>query len=197
VGSGAIYEAARILSAFHDSLSGNPLLTFNPGIVLGGSEITFDSEQNRGTAEGKSNVIADTATVAGDLRAVSPEDLERAKATMTRLTAAHLPHTGAEIVFEDGYPPYPGTVGNRRLLAMLDQSSRDMGLEAVRVVDPSRAGAADISFTAGIVPMGLDGLGLKGSAGHTLDETADLPTLPLQAKRVAALLLRLAKGQNP
>jgi glutamate carboxypeptidase len=193
VGSGAIFEASRILTAFHDSLTGNPLLTFNPGLILGGSELTFDEEQSRGTAQGKSNVVADTASVAGDLRAVSPEDLEHAKSTMRRLTAAHYPHTGAEITFEDGYPPYPATDGNRRLLEMLDRASRDLGFDPVQAVDPSRAGAADISFTSGIVPMGLDGLGLKGSEGHTLDETADLRSLPIQAKRVALLLYRLAK----
>ena len=197
VGSGAIYEAARILSAFHDSLTGNPLLTFNPGLIVGGSEISFDEEHSRGTAVGKRNVVADSAVVSGDLRTVSPEDLQRAKATMTRLTAAHYPHTDASIVFEDGYPPYPDTDANRKLLEMLDRASRDLGFPPVRSIDPSRAGAADISFTAGIVPMGLDGLGLKGSAGHTLDETADLRTLPIQAKRAAALLYRLAKGQTP
>jgi glutamate carboxypeptidase len=195
VGSGAIFEAARILSAFHDSLTGNPLLTFNPGLILGGSQLTHDHEQSRGTAEGKSNVVADTATVAGDLRTVSPEDLGRAKATMQRLVASHYPHTGAEIAFEDGYPPYPPTDGNHRLLEMLDQASRDLGFEPIQPVDPARAGAADISWTAGIIPMGLDGLGLKGSAGHVLDETADLRTLPIQAKRTALLLQRLSKNK--
>jgi len=195
VGSGAIFEAARILAAFHDSLTGNPLLTFNPGLILGGSVLTYDEEQSRGTAEGKSNVIADTATVAGDLRTISPEDLDRAKTTMQRLTQAHYPHTGAEIVFEDGYPPYPATDGNRRLLEMFDHASRDLGFDPIQPVDPARAGAADISFTAGIVPMGLDGLGLKGSQGHVLDEAADLRTLPIQAKRTALLLQRLSKNK--
>ena len=195
VGSGAIFEAARILSAFHDSLTGNPLLTFNPGLIVGGSETTFDEEQSRGTAEGKSNVVADTATVSGDLRTVSPEDLEQAKSTMQRLVAMHYPQTGAEITFDDGYPPYPPSEGNRRLLEMLDQASRDLGFDPIQPVDPARAGAADISWTAGIVPMGLDGLGLKGSAGHVLDETADLRTLPIQAKRTALLLQRLSKNK--
>jgi len=193
VGSGAIFEAARILSAFHDSLTGDPLLTFNPGLILGGSQITYDDERSRGTAEGKSNVVADTATVSGDLRTVSPQDLERAKSTMQRLVAMHYPQTRADITFDDGYPPYPPSEGNRRLLEMLDQASRDLGFEPIQPVDPARAGAADISWTAGIVPMGLDGLGLKGSQGHVLDETADLRTLPIQAKRVALLLQRLSK----
>ncbi len=195
IGSGAIFEAARILTAFHDSLTGNPLLTFNPGLIVGGSVTTFDEATSRGTAEGKSNVVADTATVVGDLRTVSPEDLERAKTTMLRLAKASYPHTHAEITFEDGYPPYPSTDGNRKLLEMLDQASRDLGFDPIQPVDPARAGAADISWTAGIVPMGLDGLGLKGSAGHVLDETADLRTLPIQAKRTALLLQRLSKNK--
>ena len=194
VGSGAIYEAARILAAFHDSLAGDPLLTFNPGLIVGGTRISLDAEQSRGTAFGKSNVVAESTAVVGDLRAVSPDESERAQETMRRLVAAHYPHTGAEIQFDQEYPPFPPTEGNLRLLAHFDRVSRDLGFGPVAAEDPAKAGAADISFTSGIVPMGLDGLGLKGSAGHTLDETADLRTLPMQAKRVAVLLARLAAG---
>jgi glutamate carboxypeptidase len=61
----------------------------------------------------------------------------------------------------------------------------------VTAVDPAAAGAADISFTAGHVDMALDGLGLMGSGGHTVQETADLSTLPAQTKRAAVLMLRL------
>ena len=42
--------------------------------------------------------------------------------------------------------------------------------------------------------MILDGVGLMGRDGHTPQETADLTTLPSQAKRAAMLLLRLARG---
>jgi glutamate carboxypeptidase len=191
VGSGAIYEMARILSAFHDSLSSEPKLTFNPGAMVGGTTITFDSVQNRGTAFGKTNVVAESATVAGDLRALSPEQLERAKATMHRLVARHYPRTGARLTFDDGYPPFAQTEGNNRLLEMVDQASRDAGLPPVGAVDPLRAGAADISFVAGRVEMALDGLGLKGRSDHTVEETADLKMLPVQAKRAALLLHRL------
>ena len=36
----------------------------------------------------------------------------------------------AEIAFDDGYPPLAPTEGNRRLLAMYDQASRDLGARA-------------------------------------------------------------------
>ena len=194
-GSGAIFEAARILSAFHDSLSAEPNLTFNPGAIVGGTAVTFDPVENRGTAFGKTNVIAEQAVVAGDLRTLTPEQLASAKLRMTAIVAQHHAETGATIEFHDSYPPLAPTDGNRQLLARLGQVSQDQGGGPVAAVDPARAGAADISFTAGLVEMALDGVGLMGTGGHTVEETADLTTLPLQAGRGAVLLHRLARGQ--
>src|SRR5688572_9274660 len=196
VGSGAIYEMARILAAFHDSLSNDPPLTFNPGVIVGGTTVTFDAVQNRGTAFGKTNVVAESAYVAGDLRALTPEQLARTKATMQRITARHYNRTGATLTIDDAYPPFAPTDGNRRLLALLDRGSRDAGLPAVEAVDPARAGAADISFVAGRVEAALDGLGLKGRADHTVNETADLNMLAVQAKRAAILMARIGAGQG-
>ena len=194
VGYGAVYEAARVLDGFRRELAGEANLTFNPGVILGGTEVTFDRGASAGTAFGKSNVIAEEVVVAGDLRTLTPEQLDRARKAMERIVADHLPGTGGSITFGDGYPPMAPTEGNRRLLAMFDQASRDLGFGPVAAVDPARAGAADISFTAGRVDMALDGLGLMGSGGHTERETADLRTLPIQAKRVALVLLRLETG---
>lgn len=193
VGSGAIYEAARILATFRDSLAGEPYLTFNPGVIAGGTTVTFDSEEGRGTAFGRNNVVAESTVVAGDIRTLSPEQLARAKERMRAIVERHYGGTGATIVFEDGYPPLAPTEGNRRLLARFDQASRDIGAGPMTAVDPARAGAADVSFTAGRVDMAIDGVGLMGTGGHTVQETADLRTLALQAKRVAVLMARLAK----
>jgi glutamate carboxypeptidase len=196
VGSGAIYEMARILSQFHDSLSNDPPLTFNPGVIVGGTTVSFDAVQNRGTAFGKTNVVAESAYVAGDLRALTPEQLARTKATMQRITARHYNKTGATLTIDDAYPPFAPTDGNRRLLELLDKGSRDAGLPSVGAVDPARAGAADISFVAGRVEAALDGLGLKGRADHTVNETADLNMLAVQAKRAAILMARIGAGQG-
>ena len=118
----------------------------------------------------------------------------RARETMTKIASASLPGTKAEITFEDGYPPLSPSEGNRTLLALYDQVSRDLGTGPVTAVDPDRAGAADVSFVAGVVPMILDGVGLMGDGGHTVNETADLTTLPSQTKRAAILLHRLSRG---
>lgn len=196
VGSGAIFEAARILASFHDSLAGEQNLTFNPGFIVGGTTVTFDREAARGTAFGKSNVVAESAAVFGDLRTLSIAQLRRAQERMRAITARNLPRTGASIEFEDRYPPLAPSEGNLRLLALLDRASRDLGLGPVSAADPARAGAADVSFTAGLVDMAIDGVGLMGRGGHTVNETADLRSLPLNAKRVAVLLQRLAAAAS-
>jgi glutamate carboxypeptidase len=191
VGAGAVYEAARILTAFYERLSKEPYLTFNPGVALGGTSVTIDSSGTTGAAAGKSNVVAERMTVTGDLRTLSPEQLVRAKQVMREIVAQHLPNTSATITFDDGYPPMAPSEGNKRLLTMYDQISRDLGLWPVTAVDPSRAGAADVSFVADLVPMAIDGLGLSGHDDHTERETADLRMLPVQTKRAALLIHRL------
>jgi glutamate carboxypeptidase len=191
IGSGAVYEAARILGAFKDSLTIEPYLTVNPGAIVGGTTVTLDPESSRGTAFGKTNVIAESTLVAGDLRTLSLEQRESAKAIMIRIVAASPPHAAAEITFTDGYPPLAPSDGNRRLLAMYDRASRDLGVGPVETVDPARAGAADVSFTEGHVDMAIDGIGMRGDFGHTVQETADLRWLPWQAKRAALMLARL------
>jgi glutamate carboxypeptidase len=192
VGAGAIYEAARILAGFHAALAGEPNLTFNPGVMVGGTTVELDVAQARGTAFGKNNVVAGEVRVAGDLRTLTPEQLARAQQRMQEVAAAHLPGTRAELTFAEGYPPMAPTEANRRLLARLDEVSRDLGFGPMTAVDPRRAGAADVSFVAALVPAALDGLGLMGDGGHTDQETADLTTLGSQAKKAAVLLHRIA-----
>ncbi|MBI1796408.1 MAG: M20/M25/M40 family metallo-hydrolase [Candidatus Eisenbacteria bacterium] len=193
IGDGAIFTAAAILTAFRDSLGHEPYLTLNPGAIVGGTTVNLDREGNRGTAFGKSNVVAESTLVSGDLRTLAVEQRDHARAVMRRIVAATGPHTAATITFSDGYPPLAPSDGNRRLLALYDRASRDLGTGAIEPVDPSRAGAADISFTEGHVGMAIDGIGLRGDGGHTTGEYALLATLPVQAKRAALTIERLAR----
>ena len=192
VGAGAIYEAARILNGFYERLSREPLLSFNPGTILGGTTVEFDDEQARGTAFGKTNVVAERAIASGDLRTISRDQREMARKTMQEVAAAHLPHTTAELAFEDSYPPMSPSAGNKKLLELYDQASRDIGAGPVTATDPRSAGAADIAFAADLVQMAIDGIGLMGRDDHTPRETADLSTLPSQTKRAAVVMYRLA-----
>ena len=192
IGPGAIYEAARILNAFREKLAGEEHLTFNPGVILGGTAVDFDAAQARGTAFGKSNVIAERAVATGDLRALSPEQVSHARKTMEEIVKAGMPHTQATLTFDEGYPPLAPSAGNTEMLALYDRVSRDLGFGAVTAVSPDRAGAADVSFISSEVKRILDGVGLMGHDDHTPGETADLSTLPSQTKRAALTLYRLA-----
>ena len=196
MGAGAVFEASRILNEFYTKLSSEPLLAFSPGLILGGSALTIDSTGSEGKASGKRNVISKEVVVTGDMRTISPEQLERTTKAMRDIVAKHLPLTTAEISFDDGYPPMAPSDGNRRLLALYDRASRDVGSGPVVGVDPSRAGAADVSFVASLVPMKIDGIGLSGHDDHSDKETADLRMLPMQTKRAALLLHRLTNGEG-
>ncbi|MBO6576741.1 MAG: M20/M25/M40 family metallo-hydrolase [Rhodothermales bacterium] len=196
VGAGAIYEASRILAGFYEALAGEQNLTFNPGFIVGGTEVSHDAFSADGTAFGKNNVVAEHAIVTGDLRAISLEQLERTRERMRFVARHNLPGTEATIEFDDGYPPLAPTEGNYRLLALFDEVSRDLGHGPVAPVNPRNAGAADVSFTAGLVEMAIDGLGPGGGDDHTVDEWIDLPTLEMQTRRAAILIWRLAGSDN-
>jgi glutamate carboxypeptidase len=194
VGAGAVFESARVLNEFYAKLGHEQYLTFNPGLALGGTAVSLDSTGTVGNASGKENVVAEQMQVTGDLRTISPEQFQKAESTMKEIVAHPLPGTKSEISFETGYPPMAPTAGNARLLAVYDKASRDVGSGGVVAVDPAKAGAADISFVANLVPMSIDALGLSGHDDHTDKETADLRKLPVKTKRTAVLLLRLTNG---
>ena len=195
VGYGAVLEAARILNTFRRELSSMENLTFNPGRIVGGTRITNDKSTNAGTAFGKSNVVAQTLMVTGGIRAQSPEQLVAAKAIMQAIAADNLNQTSASLTFKDGYPPMAPTQANQDLLALYSDISEGLGYGEVLAVNPRKAGAADISFTAGYVKAALDGLGLMGTGGHTKDETADMSTLKRNAEKAALLIYRLSQGK--
>lgn len=192
-GSGAIYELSRILARFHDELQ-EEFLTYNVGLVLGGDEVEYDAATAAGRASGKSNIIPQRAMAMGDIRTLTNEQQERTRRRMEAIVAESLPRTRATISFRDGYPSMPPTPGNEALLRQYDEVSRALGMPPVLPFDPGARGAADISFVAELVEAGLDGLGVRGSGGHTVNERVDLRSLTEQAQRAAVLILRLTGG---
>jgi len=189
-GAGAIFEMSRILHQFYEEVRGEEFLTFNPGVVLGGTFVDFDAAKSSGTSFGKSNVVAQTATVKGGLRFISEAQKESARAKMKAIVANSLPHTSATIRFTDSYPAMQPTAGNKELLAQLNEVSLALGQGEVLGYDPGKRGAADTSFVANYVAC-LDGLGTMGSGAHTPQETVNLNTFEALTKRTAVLIYRL------
>ena len=187
---GAIYEAARIIDTFRERLAGEQYLTFNPAIIVGGTDVTYDSTKISGTTAGKDNIIAPRAYARGDLRFISDEQLQKARETMRAIVAEHLPGTTASITFEDGNPAMPPTKGNLAVLAVEDSVSRALGQGPVEALDPGRRGGGDISYVSQYLDA-LDGLGVKGMRSHTPDERVDLRSIGPATERAAILIYRL------
>ncbi len=191
-GSGAVYEAARIIAAFHEELGKEPYLTLNPSVIVGGTNAEL--VDYRGTAAGKTNVIAPKVFARGDIRFISLEQERSAMERMQAIVARHLPRTRATLGFDDAsYPPMAPTPGNEGMLGELDRASRDLGLGAVAAFDPAKRGAGDIGFIAHLLP-GLDGLGNGGGDNsHAPGESMAPDTMTPMAQRAAVLIYRLTR----
>lgn len=190
LGFGAIYEGARIVNAFREKLV-EPGVTFNPGIVLGGTEVR-SPETGANSASGRRNVIATDFVVNGDLRFRSSEQGEQVRARMREIVAASLPGTSATIRFEDRYPAMPPSDSNKALLEAFSRASQDAGLGAIESEPPDARGAGDVQFTAPHVP-GLDGLGAYGRNEHSDDEELEIASIERGAIRAALLIYRLTR----
>jgi len=194
-GNGAIYELARIIDTFRRELPEDKL-TFNVGLVGGGQSAKLDEGRIRLEVTGKTNIIAATAVARGDLRGLSREQIDRAKARMQAIVAQPLPGASAKLEFDpDEYPPMAPTTGNRTLLAKLNGVNVDMGLEPMGELDPAKRGAGDISFVAADVD-GLIGLGPAADGEHAPGERVDIDSIWSQAKRAAILMSRLSREKR-
>jgi len=190
MGNGAIFEAARILNQFYETVRGEQYLTFNPSVISGGTEV--DVKDQSLTTRGKTNVIPAKVIVRGDLRFITAEQKEAARARMRGIVARSLPGTSAKITFFDGIPSMPPTEGNYQLLKQLDAVSQDLGFGKIEALGPGERGAGDVAYVTHLIP-GLDGLGATGGGAHARGEYADLGTLPRQIKRAAVLIYRLTR----
>jgi len=192
VGYGAIYEAARILTEFQEELAREQYLTFNPGQIIGGSDISYNPETGKGESLGKTNIVAREALVMGDLRFLGEEQKVNARVKMQAIVDRHLNQTDAEIIFEDGLPSMIPTEGNYALAETLSELSIDMGLGEVKPGDPGSRGAGDISFVANYLDS-LDGLGASGNGAHAPGETINMKEYPELIKRSTLFLYRLTR----
>ena len=168
-----------------------PSLTFNPGLVFGGTDVSYAGDTATATAFGKSNVIAREAEVLGDLRYLSQEQGERARGKMQAIVSeGNLPGTTATIIFSESYPPMPPTEAGRKLAELYSTVSADAGLGPIGILDPAFRGAGDVQFVAPYA-VAIDGLGAQGRGAHTDDEDLEIASIERGAVRAALLIYRL------
>lgn len=193
MGYGAIYELTRILDSFRTQLP-EQYLTYNVGLIVGGTTAQVNAQETGGEATGKPNIVSPTAIAIGDLRCISNEQVERVEGRMRSIVAQHLAKTDATINFYEAYPAQAPTPGNKALLKLLNQVNRSLGQPDMPELDPLKRGAGDSAFVAQHIPT-LAGVGSSGSGDHSADEKIDLNSLPINSKRAALLIYRL--GQLP
>ena len=193
LGYGAIFEAARIVNAFREELVGEEYLSFNPGTIVGGTDVDYDPVTARGTTFGKTNVVSQAVTVHGGIRTISTEQLDKAMARMKDISSQNLPGTTAKIKFKTSYPPMAPTKANYALLDKLESVNMDLGYGQLEPLDPGKRGAADISFVAPHVDASLAGMGPDGFGEHSENESLDLTSFPKTTARAAILIYRLTR----
>ena len=191
-GYGSIYEAARIINTFREQLSKEEYLTFNPGLFIGGSDVMYDTTKQKGEVTGKTNIISPKTVVIGDLRFLTADQKNKARAAMRKIVSENLPGTKATIYFKDGIPSMPPTAGNNALVTVVNKVSLLLGYGEVKAGNPGLRGAGDISYVADYLDC-IDGLGASGKGAHAPGETINLNEFPKLIKRAALVIYRLTK----
>ena len=189
-GFGSIYEASRIINEFREKLSKEKYLTFNPGLIIGGSEVNFDTAAQRGDASGKTNIISPKTVVIGDLRSLSEPQKDKAREAMRKIVSQSLAGSKSVITFKEGIPSMPPTPGNEALVKVVSDISIALGYGEVKAGDPGLRGAGDISYVAAYLDC-LDGFGASGNGAHAPGETINLNEFPKLIKRAALVIYRL------
>lgn len=168
-GINAIEELARqilTIQGFTDYASGT---TFNVGLVGGGT---------------RTNVVPAEAWAEIDVRVVTSGETARVEAQMQSLRT-HLP--GATLQITGGFdrPPMERTPEIAALFAKAQSLAAGMG---IRLTEAGTGGASDGNFTAALGVPTLDGMGVVGDGGHSVDEYAVISSLPERAALLAAML---------
>ncbi|MEC7622526.1 MAG: M20/M25/M40 family metallo-hydrolase, partial [Candidatus Neomarinimicrobiota bacterium] len=141
----------------------------------------------------KTNVVSQTVTVHGGIRTISSDQLETAIKSMKKIVSNNLPGTTAKIEFKRSYPPMEPKSANYELLEKLEKINKALGYGPITPLDPSRRGAADISFVAPYVDAALAGMGPDGHASHSSEEWLDLSSFPITSTRAAIFIYRLTR----
>ncbi|MFM7080466.1 MAG: M20 family metallopeptidase [Actinomycetota bacterium] len=134
-----------------------------------------------GTAD---NVVPDSATIAVDVRCVTPEEKDRLEREMSKLTATL---AGARVEVSGGMnrPPLHESM-TRDLFAIAERVARDYGIAGLHGV--AVGGGSDGNITAAVGVRTLDGLGAVGAGAHAETEHVRLDLMPERAALVAGLV---------
>lgn len=149
-GRSAIREMAEQVLRLEKMTDYERGLTLNVGVIQGGST---------------ANTVPQFCTAELDIRYATMEDAQEMDAFLSNLTAFN-PDVKVDVTGEINRPPYRQSDEARALFEHAKALAADIGFE---LVGTATGGGSDGNFTAQYVPT-LDGLGVDGDGGHTLNE---------------------------
>ena len=170
----AVREAAYKILAL-ETLSKEGGITYNVGRIEGGTVV---------------NIVPDHCHMEIDIRFLNPDQFEEAKENVARITReCTVPGCSAEWRILHVLDPMTETEGNHRLFDLIAGTARENALE--ELVPQVTGGGSDAAFPVLLGIPTVCSVGTIGRNAHTLKEEADVASLPLRTKILAATLLRI------
>jgi glutamate carboxypeptidase len=160
-GANAVVQLAKTISQIAELTDYKKQITYNVGTAAGGTVI---------------NRVPHFAAASGEIRAFTPEDLERAVNQLMTLADE------VEVrSYRDNYPcqidieilaeshPWPSNKGSKELYDTWQQAAESIGFETF---EEQRGGLSDGNLLWDLVPT-LDGLGPSGGNAHCSERSED------------------------
>lgn len=173
-GASAIHTLARLvtqLESLNDPAAG---VSVNAGVIAGGT---------------RSNVVAEQASAAVDVRVVRLADAPRLEAALRALSSPD-PRITVEVRGAIDRPPFERTDQVAALFARAKRVAAELGVD---LQEAATGGASDGNFTGALGVPTLDGLGAVGGGAHALDEHVELAVLPFRAALAAGVVRDLMR----
>lgn len=177
-GRSAILEAARIVTDLH-ALNGRwPGVTFNVGVIEGGT---------------RPNVVAERATMEVDVRSVTRDGLEAAEAAIAAiLVPCVVPDVTVSAEQTGRHWPMEKLERSGRLVDHAVVLAGHLGFD---LRDASTGGASDANTTAGMGVPTIDGLGPIGGLDHAPGEYLEVASIVPRTVLLAGLIAAI--GRDP
>jgi glutamate carboxypeptidase len=177
-GRSAILEASHKIQALH-ALNGRwPGVTVNVGVMHGGM---------------RPNIVAETAELEIDVRAVTREDMQAVEVAINDIAAsATVADVTATVRSTAWWWPMEKTPATATLAALAMDLAGRLGFA---LNDTSTGGASDANTASAAGAPTLDGLGPVGGNAHAPTEYMELDSIVPRTTLLAALLLEV--GRRP
>ncbi len=173
-GASAIREAAhKILALESQSTKGG--ITYNCGIINGGTV---------------SNIVPEHCEVTVDVRVSNSEELEKAKSVLEEVAyKSYVEGTKTELVLTSKRQPMLHDDDTEKLFRHLNATSEKYGLGTLTPIESG--GGSDSAYTQLAGVPSICAVGATGDFCHTVNEYADIDSLALRAKLLAATTVEM------